>query len=159
MKKYKFICLLLLTVLATQIKARERLFFVPRPILPDTIHQKPASVILFAPGELPDTSLISLAPAFTSDGNLVFLGQSPGSRMSIVVSNKIHGKWHLPKIAPFSGKYNDLELALVPDGKYLIFASSRPLIANRAELEGKYNGQSYPGAGGNLWRVNIDNIS
>lgn len=53
----------------------------------------------------------------------------------------------------FSGQYRDLEPAFAPNGKYLIFASSRPTTPNGAPLDGHYNGQVFPGSGGNLWRI------
>jgi hypothetical protein len=46
---------------------------------------------------------------------------------AIVQVKKIKGKWSAPSVASFSGKYNDLEPALSPDGKRLYFASNRPV--------------------------------
>jgi hypothetical protein len=37
----------------------------------------------------------------------------------------------------------------------LIFASSRPTTAGGAKIDGHYNGKSYPGKGGNLWKVTL----
>jgi hypothetical protein len=112
-------------------------------------------VVPFVPGEIPTTMLSSAAPALTPDGNTVYLGQSPdGDTSSIMFSRRSGGKWSVPKVATFSGGgYRDLEPAFAPNGKYLIFASSRPTGSSSAELEGHYNKQVLPGKGGNLWKV------
>jgi dipeptidyl aminopeptidase/acylaminoacyl peptidase len=40
---------------------------------------------------------------------------------------KKNGRWGLPEVAPFSGKYRDLEAAFSPDGSTIYFSSDRPL--------------------------------
>jgi Tol biopolymer transport system component len=115
---------------------------------------KPA-VTIFAPGPIPTTAAHSVAPAFTPDGDTVYLGQQATSTTSIVImsSQKKDGVWSAPTLAPFSGQFRDLEPAFAPNGKYLIFASSRPIIPIATELEGHYNDQTLPGRGGYLWKV------
>ncbi len=44
---------------------------------------------------------------------------------TIVQMEKINGKWKM-NIAPFSGKYYDLEASFAPDGNALYFSSNRP---------------------------------
>ncbi len=56
-------------------------------------------------------------------------------------------------MAPFSGTYRDLEPTFDPHGKYLIFASNRPLQAGGKLADGIYNGQTFPEQGGHLWKV------
>jgi dipeptidyl aminopeptidase/acylaminoacyl peptidase len=114
-----------------------------------------SDVTIFAPGPIPTTAMSSVSPAFTPDGATVYLGQQVSKEESIHImsSQKKGATWSVPKIAPFSGQYRDLEPAFAPNGKYLIFASSRPITPAGAELEGHYSGKSLPGRGGNLWKV------
>jgi Tol biopolymer transport system component len=63
------------------------------------------------------------APTFTPDGNTVYLADNN----TIRVSRKVAGKWMKPKDASFSGKWQDWDPFLSPDGKRLIFVSNRPL--------------------------------
>jgi len=112
-------------------------------------------VTIFAPGPIPTSATSILAPAFTPDGKTVYIGQQTSSTAKIVIvsSHLTHNQWSAPALAPFSGQYRDLEPAFAPNGKYLIFASSRPNTPGGTELEGRYNGQVLPGKGGNLWKV------
>jgi Tol biopolymer transport system component len=109
---------------------------------------------IFAPGVIPTSAPSTASPAFMPDGNTVYLGQSSGSVDSaIAFSVRSSGRWSVPKVAPFSGQYRDLEPAFAPNGRYLIFASSRPTTPEGKALDGHYNGQVLPGRGGNLWKV------
>jgi Tol biopolymer transport system component len=110
-------------------------------------------VSIFAPGPIPTSASNSAAPAFTPDGNTVYFFQSSASNSSIVFSRRNGDQWSAPETAAFSGQYRDLEPAFAPNGKYLIFASSRPTTPGGASLDGHYNGQVFPGMGGNLWEV------
>jgi hypothetical protein len=107
---------------------------------------------MFSPGVLSGPS-DDLAPAFTPDGKTVYFFRSNGSDYDIVVSHFDGKDWSKPSIAPFSGQWRDLEPAMAPDGSYLIFASSRPPSSSGAPPDGFWGGQSHPGRGGNLWRV------
>src|SRR5262249_52098752 len=71
----------------------------------------------------------------------------------IMFSRFKHGHWTAPEVAPFSGKWNDLEPAASPDGWFLVFASNRPQADNGSAIDGHFNNRTFPGAGGNLWRV------
>lgn len=114
-----------------------------------------SDVRIFAPGVIP-TDAHAAAPAFTPDGNTVYLFESSGaSDTTIMFSERQANKWSVPKVAPFSGKYRDLEPVFAPDGKYLIFSSNRPKAQNGALLDGDYNGQVIPQGGGSLWRVDL----
>lgn len=46
---------------------------------------------------------------------------------TILRMQKINGKWGKPQVAPFSGKYRDLEAFFTPDGKSIYFSSDRPV--------------------------------
>lgn len=60
-----------------------------------------------------------------------FTVQSPLGEVSVIlmIKKKDH-IWEKPEIAPFSGKFNDLEPFLSPDGLKLFFTSNRPFNAN-----------------------------
>ena len=67
--------------------------------------------------------------AISPDGTELFYTlQSPqGVFQTIVFCKKAaNGVWSKPEIAPFAGKYSDLEPAFSADGKRLYFASNRP---------------------------------
>jgi hypothetical protein len=83
---------------------------------------------LLAPGVV-STGDIEFSPALTPDGQtLYFTKGSPGMKRSmwIVVSRLENGAWTAPEIAPFSGRYNDIDPTISPDGKRFFFASTRP---------------------------------
>jgi len=63
------------------------------------------------------------------DGSEVYFTlQSPYEEVSVIaVLRKKGGKWKKAKLAPFSGKYKDIEASFAPDGLTLYFASNRPL--------------------------------
>ena len=108
---------------------------------------------IFAPGIISDPAHDS-APAFMPDEKSVYFSRSNASGSTILVSHLKGGEWSEPEIASFSGKWDDLEPAMSPDGKFLIFISSRPADGKGKSLDGFFNGQVQVGHGGNLWRVN-----
>lgn len=108
--------------------------------------------VVFAPGSI-SGSANDLSPAFTPDGNTVFFTRSNGSQSTVVLSHRVRGQWSKPAIASFSGEWRDLEVAMAPDGSYLVFVSNRPAAPGGKPLDGFYNGQAQPAAGGNIWRV------
>ena len=65
----------------------------------------------------------------TTENEMYFTVQSPLSELSsiVVVKKSNEGKWGLPEVASFSGKCNDLEPFLSPDGLKLYFVSNRPV--------------------------------
>jgi Tol biopolymer transport system component len=97
--------------------------------------------------------LEGIAPAFSPDGKLVCFGKRIGKDMSIFESEQKNGRWSEPRIVSFSGHYTDLEPAFDPHGRYIIFASNRPLESGGPLAEGNYDGKVRPGNGGHLWRV------
>jgi dipeptidyl aminopeptidase/acylaminoacyl peptidase len=107
---------------------------------------------LFAPGVISGAA-DDLSPAFAPDGKTVFFTRGNASGSVIMVSTLAGGRWSAPVIAPFSGKWNDLEASMSPDGAFLVFASNRPAADGGAPLDGNWGGKSYPARGGNLWRV------
>lgn len=107
---------------------------------------------IFAPGVISGPAN-EAAPAFTPDGGAVYFFRSNGEDYDILVSRLRAGQWSNPEIAPFSGRWRDLEPAMAPDGSYLIFASNRPALGGGKPIDGSWSGKDYPGKGGNLWRV------
>ena len=108
----------------------------------------------FVPGIMATDSGRVAAPAFSPDGNTVYFGKAPiGGTITIVQSDFKQGKWSTPTPASFSTKYSTLEPALSPDGKFLIFASSRPETTDGLPLTGEWDGKTYPGKGGKLWKT------
>jgi hypothetical protein len=67
--------------------------------------------------------------AISPSGDEIFFTVQ-GSRFSL--STILHmvkkgGKWSKPEVAPFSGKWRDLEATFSPDGQWVYFSSDRPL--------------------------------
>lgn len=108
--------------------------------------------VIFSPGVI-SAAAHDAAPAFTPDGKTVYFSRSNASASTILYSKFKLGKWSKPQIAPFSGRWNDMEPAMAPDGSFLIFISSRPVDEKLKAIDGFYNGKNQVGIGGNLWRV------
>ena len=70
----------------------------------------------------PDLSNESVA-AFMPNQKTVYIADG----QTIVVSKKTGNEWSKPVTAPFSGQWKDWDPAMSPDGKRLIFVSTRPL--------------------------------
>lgn len=72
-----------------------------------------------------------LGITFTPDGHTCFFTKRTPSTISsstyvICYSRFIDNKWSTPEIAPFSGRYKDLNPFISPDGTQLFFISNRP---------------------------------
>lgn len=82
--------------------------------------------VLFAPGVIstPDNER---SAAFTPDGDTVyFVKRSPEPYYSVIcVSTRVRGRWMTPRVASFSGRYNDTDPAISPDGRDFVFTSTR----------------------------------
>ena len=100
----------------------------------DYLGQTPpgATAELFAPGVV-STGLAERDVAMTPDGSELYFTVVFGSRGTIVAMRRIDGVWTAPKVAPFSGTWNDIEPAISPDGKRFFFVSARPKSAGAAE--------------------------
>ena len=82
---------------------------------------------LFQPGIF-STAQYELAPTFTPDGETAFWTMSTPSygRMHVILtSSNLDGKWSTPEVAPFSGRWNDADPFVAPDGKRVYFISNR----------------------------------
>ena len=64
-------------------------------------------------------------PTFAPDGNTVYIA----NKGNICFSRRVAGHWTKPIPISFTGKYNDWDPTLTPDGKQLLFVSNRPYVA------------------------------
>ncbi|WP_235016409.1 hypothetical protein [Aquimarina sp. AU474] len=78
------------------------------------------------------TKAIEYAPSFSSSGSEIYFSKSNDKwgkgniKSSIYFSIKKNQKWSKPKLAPFSGQYDDSAPHLTNNGKTLYFISQRP---------------------------------
>jgi len=92
---------------------------------PNNIMDSTAKVTPFAPGVV-STRYDEGATSFSPDGKTVYF--TMGSVYStICFSKNVDGKWTRPQVASFSGRWNDMDAFVSPDGKKLFFASTRPV--------------------------------
>lgn len=86
---------------------------------------------LFARGVLTD-GLSNRDFAISPKGDEIFytLQQPRFVTSTILHLIKKNGKWGKPQVAPFSGRYKDLEAAFSPDGQTVYFSSDRPAVSN-----------------------------
>lgn len=101
----------------------------PRPALAQAA-PSPAGPALFAPGVV-STPLDEIGATFTPDGSTVYFARrSPTTStlpvQAIFVSRFEGGRWSVPQIAPFSGRWPDFAPSVSPDGTKLLFSSLRP---------------------------------
>jgi Tol biopolymer transport system component len=92
-----------------------------------TSTQEMRSPVVFGDGVI-STGDFESHPAFTPDGlTLYFLKSTPTfSFWTIVVSRFVDGRWTIPEVAPFSGRYSDADPFITADGKKFYFISNRP---------------------------------
>lgn len=106
---------------------------------------------VFAPYPVPSGAFVQ-DPAFAPDGTLYLTQIDADGKHTIVQTAFRNGTWSAPGVAPFSGRWRDLEEVLSPDGHTMIFASNRPSQGDRA-IDGFFGGKARPGRGGNLWET------
>lgn len=80
---------------------------------------------LFAPGVV-STGLATRDLTMTPDGHEIYFSVSVGAANVIMVTRQIDGRWTEPEVAPFSGRFLDIEPAISPDGQRFFFLSTRP---------------------------------
>lgn len=98
-------------------------------VLLASLSTAPATPRLFAP-EVVSSAHEEFGAAFSPDGNTVYFNRADPTRFTfqlIMVSHFKGGRWTRPEVAPFSGRWRDIDPALSPDGKRLFFASNRPV--------------------------------
>ncbi len=111
-------------------------FFIPLLITFNAAAQQniklgtgPAIAEIFATGMV-STGLSERDFALSPDGTEIFYTlQSPLGLFQTIVQMKRmpDGKWSKPGVAPFAGRYSDLEPAFSSDGKKMFFSSNRPI--------------------------------
>lgn len=89
---------------------------------------------LFAEG-IVSTHLNQRDTAWTPEGDQLFYSIWARNRGVIITVRRMEGGWTAPEIAPFSGRYSDLEPFVAPDGNKLYFISKRPLEPGGGEKD------------------------
>lgn len=108
---------------------------------------------IFAPGVVSGAANEDCA-AFTPDGDTVFFDRINWPNAAIMVSHRVRDSWSAPTVAPFSGQWLDHDVAMAPDGSFLVFSSNRPDHEDGKALDAVMaNGKVSAGSGGHLWRV------
>lgn len=134
---------LLFTILFTQIASAQQKI---------QLEQFPSSPVLFVEG-IVSTGLSERDLALSPDKTEIFYTlQSPeGVFQTILYMKKDRsGNWSKPEIAPFAGKFSDIEPAFSADGNKLFFSSNRPLTGTTVKdfdiwfVEKKNNGWGEP---------------
>jgi len=109
----------------------------------------------FTPFDLHGGTLMDVA--FTRDRQTMYATYISASRhYSLVESHRVGASWSTPRTLPFSGRWRDLEEVLSPDGRYMVFASNRPISGGVKPLDAFYFGRYSHARGGNLWIVKRD---
>ncbi|MFT3908242.1 MAG: hypothetical protein QM737_02355 [Ferruginibacter sp.] len=93
------------------------------------INQPPLLAEIFG-NDIISTGLSERDFALSPDGTEIFYTlQSPQGifQTMLYLKKDNKGNWSKPAIAPFAGKFSDLEPAFTADGKQLFFSSNRPL--------------------------------
>jgi Tol biopolymer transport system component len=78
------------------------------------------------------------ATSFAPDGNTVYFSRG-AIYWTICYSKLVDGKWGRPVVAAFSGKYNDTDPFVSPDGKRMFFISNRPYRAGEEKPQKNYH--------------------
>jgi Tol biopolymer transport system component len=94
--------------------------------------QAPSTPMLF--DDQLNTNLQERDMAISPEGNEMYYTMQSGQGIfsTILVRKKEKsGKWGEPAVAPFSGKFSDLEPAFNHDGSKLFFCSNRPLSGDK----------------------------
>jgi Tol biopolymer transport system component len=81
---------------------------------------------VFAPGFI-STSDNEVSSTFAPDGREFYFARfDPSVGYRLMVTTAASGTWSQPEVAPFSGKYSEVDLAVTGDGNWLYYISKRP---------------------------------
>ncbi len=89
---------------------------------------------LFAP-KIVSTGMFERDITFSPDYKEVYYRVQLGGKMAIITLKETQKGWTKPKVAEFSGYYNDMEPHISPNGEYLFFVSNRPLNNEKEPLK------------------------
>ena len=89
---------------------------------------------IFAPGII-STSAGEICISFMPGAKELYFSRRIGSNRTILCMKEKTGVWTPPEAAAFSGRYDDAEFTLSPDGKKLVFISLRPFIQRSDPLK------------------------
>ena len=92
---------------------------------------------VFAEGAI-STPYSEWATSFTPDGNTVYFSRG-AIYWTVCYSKLVNGKWGRPVVAAFSGRYNDTDPFVSPDGKRMFFISNRPFEAGEDKPQKNYH--------------------
>ena len=106
---------------------------------------------LFSPGVISGAGS-NFAPTFSPSSSFVLFSRKSADGISILLSKRDGSAWLNPVVAPFSGRWTDLETAMSVDASYIVFASDRPIPGTEQPLR---IGAGPNPSGGNLWRIKI----
>ena len=106
---------------------------------------------VFAPGVIAGDADDGAA-AFGPDANTVVFMRGTDS-FTLMQARRTDGRWSTPVVAPFSGRWRDLDPSMAPDGSFLLFVSNRPVSEGAPALDAVSAGTRRAGQGMNLWRV------
>ncbi len=119
---------------------------------------------IFAPGII-STCFQELNSVFSPDGQeFCFCVRTMGAS-SLFVMRCLQGVWGRPEPLPFAGPYNDIDVSLSPDGKYLFFTRQiLPRITRSADKPLVYEDylemhNSPDNASTNIWWVDAKIIN
>lgn len=89
---------------------------------------------IFLPGII-SNGLDNRDMAISPFGDELYFTLQHRSGSTILYCKKQGNGWSKPQVAPFSGKFSDLEPAFSPDGNKLFFTSNRPLAEKDTALK------------------------
>jgi len=78
------------------------------------------------------------ATSFSPDGKTVYFSRG-AVYWTVCYSRFENGKWGRPVVAAFSGKYNDTDPFVSPDGKRMFFVSNRPVDPKQEKPQKNYH--------------------
>ena len=103
------------------------------------IFAQAATPVLFAPGII-SSEFTDTTATFSPDGKTVYFVRSDVQENynTILESHLKNGKWSKPRVASFSGWWNDSEPAVSPNGQKLFFTSNRPCHRRRQTTDSDF---------------------
>ncbi len=100
--------------------------------------QKPPGMIpeIFA-ADIISTQKNEINSVFTPDGTEFYFSIfNPGKGYTIMVMKEENSEWTKPQVAPFSGKYSEVDMFITRDGNQFYYISKRPLKKNGSRSAG-----------------------